>query len=106
MGLIATNLSSGFRKKVRFQPACSATGTSYKIEILLVANFDMVLSKKAKNKGADQTARMRRLVCAFDVRKLPKIDFLASRPTCVLHCHCMVMGVVVYPHFPSRAEKS
>ena len=39
------NLSSGFPKKVRFQPACSATGTSYKIEIPLVASFDMVLSK-------------------------------------------------------------
>ena len=32
------------------------------------------------NKGADQTARMRRLVCACVVRKPPKTGFLASRP--------------------------
>ena len=32
------------------------------------------------NKGADQTARMRRLVCTFVVLKPPKTDFLASRP--------------------------
>ena len=39
----------------------------------------MVLSKKANNKGADQTARMRRLVCACVDRKHPKIGFLVSR---------------------------
>ena len=32
------------------------------------------------NKGADQTAQMRRLVCACVVRKLPKTGFLESRP--------------------------
>ena len=32
------------------------------------------------NKGADQSAWMRRLVCAFVVRKLLKTGFLASRP--------------------------
>ena len=31
---------------VKFKAACSATGTSQKIEILLVASFDMVLSKE------------------------------------------------------------
>ena len=35
----------------------------------------------ANNKGADQTARMRRLVCACVVRKPPKSGFLASRPS-------------------------
>ena len=34
------------------------------------------------NKGADQTARMRRLVCVFGVRKPPKTVLLASRPIC------------------------
>ena len=38
--------------------------------------------EKANNKGADQTAQMRRLVCAFVVRKPPKAGFLASRPIC------------------------
>ena len=36
--------------------------------------------QKANNEGADQTARMRRLVCACVVRKPPKTGFLASRP--------------------------
>ena len=36
--------------------------------------------KYGNNKGADQTARMRRLVCAFVVCKPPKTGFLASRP--------------------------
>ena len=34
---------------------------------------------EANNKGADQSARMRRLVCAFVVLKHPKTGFLASR---------------------------
>ena len=33
-----------------------------------------------KNKGADQTVQMRRLVCAFVFRKHPKTGFLESRP--------------------------
>ena len=37
-------------------------------------------------KGADQTAQLRRLVCAFIVRKPPKTGFLASRPL-LLHIH-------------------
>ena len=36
--------------------------------------------KKVNNKGADQTARMRRLVCACVNRKPPKTGFLALRP--------------------------
>ena len=34
----------------------------------------------ANNNGADQTALMHRLVCAFVVRKPPKRSFLASKP--------------------------
>ena len=44
------------------------------------SNLHMILCKKANNKGADQTAWMRRLVCASVVRKPPKTGFLASRP--------------------------
>ena len=36
--------------------------------------------QKVNNKGADQTARMRRLVCAYVVRNPPKTGFLATRP--------------------------
>ena len=38
----------------------------------------------ANNKGADQTARMRRLVCAFVVRKHTTTGFLATRPNHVM----------------------
>ena len=34
------------------------------------------------NIGAYQSARMRRLISAFVVRKLPNTGFLASRPIC------------------------
>ena len=57
----------------------SATRTSQKIEISLVARLHVILSKKRNNKGSDQTARMRWLVCTFAVRKPPKTGFLALR---------------------------
>ena len=37
--------------KVRFKPACSGTGSSYKIEILLVATLDIILFNKRKTKA-------------------------------------------------------
>ena len=40
----------------------------------------MVTFQNLNNKGANQTARMRRLVCACVVRKPPKTGFLASGP--------------------------
>ena len=42
--------------------------------------------QKANNKDADQTARMRRLVCACVVRKPPKTGFLASGPKLFYYC--------------------
>ena len=65
--------------KVSFKPVSSATETSYKMEISPVASLHIKLSEKANNKCADQTARMRRLVCACVVCKLPKTGFLVSR---------------------------
>ena len=41
------------------------------------------------DKGADQTAQMRRLVCAFVVRKLSKTGFLATKPICDQIAHIM-----------------
>ena len=75
MGLVATRPVFKVSDKVRFKQACSATGTSSKIDISFVASFP----KKANNKGADQTAQMCRLVCAFVVRKVPKTGLRASR---------------------------
>ena len=40
--------------------------------------------QNVNNKGADQTARMRRLVCACAIRKPPKTGFLASRALIIL----------------------
>ena len=40
--------------------------------------------QNAINKGADQSARMRRLVCTCVVRKHLKTGFLATRPICHL----------------------
>ena len=60
---------SRFSIKVSFKPSSSATETSYKNEVSLVASLDMILSNnKANNKGAVQTVRMHRLVCASVVR--------------------------------------
>ena len=51
MGSVATKPVFGVSYKVRSKPECSATGTSYKVESLLVACFDMVLSKKRITKA-------------------------------------------------------
>ena len=48
--------------------------------------------QKAYNKGADQTAQMRRLVCAFVVPKSPKTGFLVSRPI-----SCQLTGMKYMP---------
>ena len=42
------------------------------------SKFTYKTFQKANNKGADQTARMRRLVCACVVRNAPKTGFLAT----------------------------
>ena len=46
------------------------------------------------NKGADQNARMGRLVCTFVVRKLPKTGFLESMPKC---CFLKLLDIVNMP---------
>ena len=74
-----------------FKPACSATESSKIIEISLVASLDVIHSKWRNNKGADQTARMGRLVCVFGVCKHPKTGFLASGPILdAINAHALV----------------
>ena len=46
MGLAATKPVLGVSDKVRFKPVFSATETSQKIEISLVASLDIILSNK------------------------------------------------------------
>ena len=47
----------------RLKPACAAPEAMQKLEISYIETRGIV-----NNKGADQTARMRRLICAFVVR--------------------------------------
>ena len=42
-------------------------------------NLEILYYLSSENKGADQTARMRRLICAFVVRTWHKIHFLMAR---------------------------
>ena len=51
MGLVAAKPVFGVPDKERFKPACSATKTSKKVEILPVASLDVILSKKRKTKA-------------------------------------------------------
>ena len=74
--LARQNLSSGFPTK-RDSSQSPHLQRLPRISKLRVASL-----KNANDKGADQSARsMRRLVCAFVVRKPPKTGFLASRPS-------------------------
>ena len=78
-GLVARKPVYGVSEKASFKPVSTATETSQKIETSPKASLHMILFQKANNKGVDQTARMRRLVCAFAVHKPQKTGFLASR---------------------------
>ena len=71
------NVSSGVSDQVRLKLACSATEASMRLEILLTETRDITLG--SENKGADQTARMRRLICAFVVCIWHKTRFLMAR---------------------------
>ena len=64
-------LGGGWSDQVRHKSACSTTATS-------MYQVYMLCSQESK-KGANQTARMRRLVCAFVVR-MQQSGFLATWP--------------------------
>ena len=65
MGLGATKPVFGVFDKATLKPVSSVTETSKKNEILLIASLYNDSFQNASNKGADQSAWMRRLVCAF-----------------------------------------
>ena len=56
-------------EQVRPKPVCTATPISQNIEIFAWSKFDCYTFHILNNKGADQTVRMHRLVCAFVVRR-------------------------------------
>ena len=75
MGRDVRNHVFGVSNKVRFKPTCSATETSYNIEISLEACLDMVLSNKQITKALIKTG-----LCLLLFAIPPKTGFLASRP--------------------------
>ena len=80
MGIDVTKPVSWGSEKSRLKPVSSATTeSSWKIVILLVASLDMILSNTQK-KGADQSAQIGRLVCAFFVRKPRRQVFFGQDP--------------------------
>ena len=66
MSFVARKPVFGICDKVRLKPACSATETwSWNSGYNKYGYYTI---QAANNKGADQTARMRRLICTFVVR--------------------------------------
>ena len=92
MSLDPTKPVFGVSGKARLKPISSATEASKKIEVLLVARLDMVLSKKTYNKGADRSAGMHRLVCTFVVRKSPEDRFSHVEAHIIL-IHSAILGL-------------
>ena len=78
------NLSSGFLKNRDSNRSSELQRLARILKFCLKHKFRYATFQKANNKGADQTARMRRLVCACVVRKPLKTGFLASRPTLIV----------------------
>ena len=70
--------SSGFPSKRVSNRSSQLLRLARKLKFHLKLTYDTF--KKANNKGADQAARIRRLVCACVIRNTPKTGFLASRP--------------------------
>ena len=69
MDLVARKPVFGVSDKVRMKPFSAAAETSQKLEICLIASFRYDIFRRANNKRANQTARIRRLVCAGVVLK-------------------------------------
>ena len=84
MGLVGKKPVFGVSDKASFKPVSSATESSFKNSNFTCSKSTYDTFQIANNKGADQTAPMRRLVCAFLVRKPLKTGFVASRPICTI----------------------
>ena len=70
MSIDATKPVFRVSDKIIPKQAFSATETRQNSEISVGASFNMILFNiKVNSKDADQTARMRKLVCAFVVRR-------------------------------------
>ena len=87
MGLVATKPVFGVSVKGDSNQSPQLQRLTRISKFLACSMFRDYTFQKANNKGADQSARMHRLVCAFVVRKLPKTGFLSSRPKYILPFH-------------------
>ena len=70
----------GISDKVRFQPACSATKTTQKIEFFLVVILDMILSNKGIKKALIRLCECAGWSAPLLFANPRKQVFLASRP--------------------------
>ena len=81
MGLNVRKPVFGVSDQVMRKQACTATETSYKIEILLVASLDMILSNKritkALNRLHDSTSVLEAVPSKLDIKSpSPSILYL------------------------------
>ena len=65
----------------------SGRTTEYNFEIVCLVSYRRSKVQGTNNKGTDQTARMRRLVCSFVGRVQQKSAFPASRATLIHVTH-------------------
>ena len=79
MGLDAIKPVFGVSDKAKFKPVFYLENWNFAFSKLRYDTY-----RKANNKGADLSARMRRQVCAFVIRKPPKTGFLTSGPKFVM----------------------
>ena len=80
------NVSSMICDQVRFKPVCSATKARV-LKLCIDSKYTHYTILAANNKGADQTAGMRRLICAFVVRIWDKTCF---GMTWLIHVCCVL----------------
>ena len=80
MGLVARKPVFGGFRQSEFQTSLLSYSNYLESWNFTCSKFTYDNFQKANNNGADQTARMRRLVCACVVRKPPKTGFLALWP--------------------------
>ena len=86
MGPDARKPVFGVSEKVRLKLVSSATETSKKSQILLVASFDMILSNKQITKALSRLSGCVGWSAPVLFANPPKTAFLASRPICHRCC--------------------
>ena len=89
MGLDARKPVFGVSEKASFKPVPQLQRPARRLKFTC-SMFTFDTFQNANNKGADQTALMRRLVCDCVDHKPPNTGFLATRPKSYLLAHTTV----------------